>query len=94
MSGIPDDRTEGRNTERLNEMAFAFKNSQAMVASIELGLFDAIEAGAGTNAEIAAATGLPEETAIIYVGQEYASDGRPVTPTWEPWTGAPRAGAD
>ncbi|MAS44709.1 MAG: efflux transporter periplasmic adaptor subunit [Rhodobacteraceae bacterium] len=39
-------------------------------------------------------TGLPEETAIIYVGQEYASDGRPVTPTWEPWTGAPRAGAD
>ncbi|MEC9434347.1 MAG: efflux RND transporter periplasmic adaptor subunit [Pseudomonadota bacterium] len=36
-------------------------------------------------------TGLPEETAIIYVGQEYASDGRPVTPTWEPWKGAAAA---
>ena len=63
MSGIPGDPTEGRNTERLNEMAFSFKNSQAMVASIELGLFDAIENGAGTNAEIGAATGMPAETA-------------------------------
>ena len=63
MSGVPNDPTTGQNTERLNEMAFAFKNSQAMMTAIELGLFDAIEAGAGSNAEIAAATGMPAETA-------------------------------
>ena len=50
-----DDPTVGKNTERLNELAFAFKQSQALAAALEVGLFTAISNGAGTVAETAAA---------------------------------------
>ena len=32
-------------------------------------------------------TGLPEQVSIIYVGQEFVSDGRPVEVTLKPWQG-------
>lgn len=46
-------KREGNKTERLNELAFAFQNSAALLAAIELGVFSAIAEGAATTAEIA-----------------------------------------
>jgi hypothetical protein len=60
---IPDDPTVGRNTERLNELAFGFKKTQVLVAALEFGIFTAIAEGAGTAAAIAQKTGIDLETA-------------------------------
>jgi len=60
---IPDDPTVGTNTERLNELAFSFKQSQALAAALEVGLFTAISNGAETIEGAAAACGIEPETA-------------------------------
>jgi ubiquinone/menaquinone biosynthesis C-methylase UbiE len=58
---IPGDTTAALKTERLNEMAFAYKNAASLIAAIELGVFTAIENGAGTDEELAAEIGLEAE---------------------------------
>lgn len=63
MSNVPDDPTVGRNSERLNELAFSFKKSQAMVAALECGLFTALSKGASTPAEIGAYCRIDTESA-------------------------------
>ncbi len=60
---IADDPTRDWKTERLNEMAFAFKNAAALTGAIELGLFTAIAEGAGTAAEVAEKIGVEREAA-------------------------------
>jgi hypothetical protein len=57
------DPTERYKTERLNELAFSFKKTGALLAAIELGIFTAISEGARTVPEIARATGMEEEAA-------------------------------
>ena len=51
-------------TERLNEMAYAYKQTGCLLAAIELGLFEAISTGTGKAklADIARQCDLPEET--------------------------------
>ncbi len=63
MTKIPDDPTIGGNSGRLNELAFSFKKSQALVAALECGLFTALSAGASTPREIASHCGIDPETA-------------------------------
>jgi len=63
MTKIPNDPTVGRNSERLNELAFSFKKSQALAAALECGLFSAIAGGASTPAEIGAFCEIDPETA-------------------------------
>ena len=63
MSKIPNDPTLGKNSERLNELAFSFKKSQALAAALECGLFSAISSGASTPAEIGAFCDIDPETA-------------------------------
>ncbi len=62
-ASLQDDPTVGKNTERLNELAFAFKQSQALAAALEVDLFTAISSGAGTIEEVAQACDIPAETA-------------------------------
>lgn len=59
----PNDPTVGKNTERLNELAFAFKQSQALAAALEIDLFTAVSQGAGTIEAAAQACGVEAETA-------------------------------
>ena len=63
MSNVPNDPTIGQNSERLNELAFSFKKSQAMVAALECGLFTALSKGASTPHEIGAHCAMDPETA-------------------------------
>jgi hypothetical protein len=63
MSKVPNDRTVGQNSERLNELAFSFKKSQAMAAALECGLFTALSSGASSPAEIAQYCDIDPETA-------------------------------
>ena len=63
MSSIPNDPTIGKNSERLNELAFGFKKSQALAAALECGLFSAISSGASTPAEIGAYCAIDQEAA-------------------------------
>ena len=63
MSKLPNDPTTGKNSERLNELAFSFKKSQALVAALECGLFTAISSGASTPEEIGAYCHIDPETA-------------------------------
>ena len=53
------------STERLNNMAYAYKQSGCLLAALEVGLFDAISkhGAAATLANIARQSELPEETA-------------------------------
>ena len=53
MASQAADPTIGKRTERPNEMAFAFQNSAALLAAIELGVFTVISEGAATTVEIA-----------------------------------------
>ena len=57
-----DDRTRGMKTERLNEMAYAYKNAGALLAGIEFGIFTAISEGARNVEQISDKTGIPEES--------------------------------
>ncbi len=63
MSHRFEDPTIGSKSERLNELAFAFQNSAALLAAIELGIFTAISEGKATTAEIAAKAGIDPEAA-------------------------------
>ena len=63
MSKFSHDPTVGKNSERLNELAFSFKKSQALVAALECGLFTALSKGASTPREIGAHCGIDPETA-------------------------------
>jgi hypothetical protein len=63
MTTIPNDQTIGKNSERLNELAFSFKQSQALAAALECGLFTALSAGASSPQEIAAYCDMDPETA-------------------------------
>ena len=56
-----EDPTVGQGTERLNELAFSFKKSQALAAALEVGLFSAIAGGARTMEAIAEACAIPAE---------------------------------
>jgi hypothetical protein len=56
-----NDHTLGLKTERLNEMAFAYMNSAALLAAINLGIFTAIAEGEGTAADIAKRTNVQSE---------------------------------
>jgi SAM-dependent methyltransferase len=60
---LTNDPTVGQGTERLNELGFGFKKSQALAAAIEFGLFTAISEGASTPAEIARHCAIETETA-------------------------------
>jgi SAM-dependent methyltransferase len=57
----PDDFTATLKTERLNELAFSFKKTGAMVLALVLGLFTLIDEGKRTVAAIAEALDLDEE---------------------------------
>lgn len=57
------DPTIGQDTERLNELAFSFKKSQALAAALQVDLFSALAAGAGSVQEVAARCGIPLEAA-------------------------------
>jgi SAM-dependent methyltransferase len=50
-------------TQRINEMAFSFRNSAMLIAALELGLFTAVSEGPAGPAEIAEKTGMPVESA-------------------------------
>jgi len=63
MSKIPNDPTVGKNSERLNELAFSFKKSQALAAALECDLFTSLSKGASTPIEIASHCGIDAETA-------------------------------
>ena len=63
MSKIANDPTVGKNSERLNELAFSFKKSQALAAALECGLFTALSEGASTPQEVGAHCGVDPETA-------------------------------
>ncbi len=58
-SGRPE--KEKLTTQRLNEMAFAFRNSAALIAAIDLGLFTAISEGADEPARAAEKLDAPVE---------------------------------
>ncbi len=58
-----EDFTLGMKTERMTDIALAFKQTGAMLAAIEMELFTHIAKGAGTVAEIAAALGIDAEKA-------------------------------
>ena len=60
MSDTPEKKL---TTERLNELAFSFKKSQALAAALEVDLFSALSAGAKTCAEVAERCGIPEPAA-------------------------------
>lgn len=63
MTRIPNDPTIGKNSERLNELAFSFKKSQALVAALECNLFTALSEGASTPQEVATYCKIDPETA-------------------------------
>jgi ubiquinone/menaquinone biosynthesis C-methylase UbiE len=56
-----DDYTREMKTERLNELAFSFKKTGAMVLALELELFTLIDAGHRTVDDIAGALGVEAE---------------------------------
>jgi len=58
-----DDFTLGLKTERMTDLALAFKKSGTLLAAIELELFRHISNGAGTVAEIGSALGIDAEKA-------------------------------
>lgn len=62
-SKISGDNTHQHKTERLNEMAYAFKNAATLIGAVELDLFTAISEGAGTFEEIAQRIGIEAEAA-------------------------------
>ena len=51
------------STERLNELAFSFKKSQALAAALTVDLFSALSSGAATCAEVAEQCGIPDAAA-------------------------------
>jgi len=65
MSQFESRRSEGQKptTQRLNEMAFAFRHSSTLVAAIDIGLFTAISEGAHEPAQAAEKLDLPVENA-------------------------------
>lgn len=60
---VPNDPTVGGSSERLNELAMGFKKSQALSAALEVDLFSALSAGAGTPDKVAAHCGIDREVA-------------------------------
>lgn len=56
--------TEGQKvtTQRINEMAFAFRNTGTLIAALELDLFTALCEGPKGPAEVAEKTGMPQES--------------------------------
>ncbi len=60
---MTEDFTRDMKTERMTDIALAFKQSGAILAAIELALFTHIARGAGTVDEIAAAIGIDAEKA-------------------------------
>ena len=63
-----DDFTTELKTERLNELAFSFKKTGAIVLALELGLFSRIDEGNSTVSTIARALDLDEEMVDRLVG--------------------------
>ncbi len=58
-----EDFTHGMKTERMTDIALAFKKTGTLLAAIELGLFSHISGGAGTAGELGAAMGIEAEKA-------------------------------
>ena len=50
-------------TERLNELAFSFKKSQALAAALKVDVFSALSSGADSCAAVAAQCAIPSEAA-------------------------------
>ena len=65
MAQSKSNRPRGQKltTQRINEMAFAFRHTGTMVGAVELGLFTHISEGAGEPAEVAEKIGIPMENA-------------------------------
>lgn len=65
MTQARSSKPEGQrlSTQRLNEMAFAFRHSSTLVAAIDVGLFTAISEGAHEPAQVAAKLDVPAENA-------------------------------
>jgi len=63
MTQPKSNKPEGQEptTQRLNEMAFAFKHSATLVAAIDIGLFTAISEGAREPAQVAEKLDIPAE---------------------------------
>jgi 16S rRNA G966 N2-methylase RsmD len=59
-SGSPE---RAVSTERLNELAFSFKKSQALAAALAVDLFTALSCGAATCAEVAARCAIAQASA-------------------------------
>ncbi len=58
-----EDFTQNMKTERMTDIALAFKKTGALLAAIELELFSHIAGGAGTAGELGAALGIEAEKA-------------------------------
>ena len=58
-----EDFTTGKKTERMTDIALAFKKTGTLLAAIELELFTHIAGGAGTAEELGAAMGIETEKA-------------------------------
>lgn len=65
MAQSKSNRPRGQKltTQRINEMAFAFRHTGTLVAAVELGLFTHVSEGAGEPAEVAEKIGIPTENA-------------------------------
>jgi hypothetical protein len=59
---IANDPTRSLKTERLNDIAYGYKQASTLLAALEFGLFTAISEGARTVPELAARMALPEES--------------------------------
>ena len=59
---MPPATKPAQKTERLNELAFSFKNAGTLIGAIELGLFTAISEGSDDAEKLAVALSLPFET--------------------------------
>jgi hypothetical protein len=59
---IANDPTRSLKTERLNDIAYSYKQAATLLAALEFELFTAISEGARTVPQIAAKIALPEES--------------------------------
>jgi hypothetical protein len=62
VTEIADDPTRTLKTERLNDIAYSYKQASTLLAALDFDLFTVISEGARTVPEIAARIALPEES--------------------------------
>lgn len=59
LPGVNRPKGKKLTTQRINEMAFAFKHTGTLIAALELGLFTAVSEGPAEPVEVAEKTGVP-----------------------------------